>query len=115
GDKGRARVLARDAQLEPTLPALLSLLGAPVADPAWERLDPPRRRQRTLESVRHLLLRESQAQPLLLVFEDLHWIDGETQALLESLVDSLPASAVLVIASYRPEYSHGSGSQSYYR
>ena len=114
-DKVRARALALDAQLEPTLPALLSLLGAPVADPAWERLDPPRRRQRTLESVRHLLLRESQAQPLLLVFEDLHWIDSETQALLESLVDSLPASPLLVIASYRPEYSHGWGSKTYYR
>src|SRR5262249_56677034 len=72
-------------------------------------------RQRTLERGRHLLLRESQPQPLLLVFEDLHWIDGETQALLESLVDSLPASALLVIASYRPEYSHGWGSKTYYR
>ena len=114
-DKIRARVLALDAQLEPALPALFSLLGAPVADATWERLDPPRRRQRTLDGVRHLLLRESQAQPLLLVFEDLHWIDGETQALLDSLVESLPASRLLLIASYRPEYSHGWGSKTYYR
>src|SRR5262249_58245968 len=97
------------------LPVLLSLLGAPVVAAAWERLDPSRRRQRTLKSVRHLLLRESLAQPLLLVFEDLHWIDGETQALLDSLVDSLPASRLLLIASYRPEYSHGWGSKTYYR
>ena len=48
------------------------------------------RRQRTLDAVKRLLLRESQVQPLLVVFEDLHWIDAETQALLDGLVESLP-------------------------
>ena len=47
-------------------------------------LDPPQRRQQTLDAVKRLLLRESQVQPLLLVFEDLHWIDAETQALLDA-------------------------------
>src|SRR5437867_3560603 len=64
--KAHAKVLALDRQLEPVLPAVLSLLGVPVDDAAWERLDPPRRRQRTLDSVKHLLLRQSQAQPLIL-------------------------------------------------
>jgi class 3 adenylate cyclase/tetratricopeptide (TPR) repeat protein len=114
-DKVRSRVFALDPELEPALPALLSLVGAPVEDAGWERLDPPRRRQRTLEGVRHLLLRESQAQPLLLVFEDLHWIDAETQAVLDSLIESLPAARLLVIVSYRPEYQHGWGSKTYYR
>ena len=62
----------------------------PVEDPQWEALDPPQRRQRTLDAVKRLLLRESQVQPLLVVFEDLHWIDAETQAFLDSLVESLP-------------------------
>ncbi|HEV8228168.1 MAG TPA: adenylate/guanylate cyclase domain-containing protein [Methylomirabilota bacterium] len=113
--KVHAKVLALDRQLEPVLPAVLSLLGVPVDDAAWERLDPPRRRQRTLDSVKHLLLRQSQAQPLMLLFEDLHWIDTETQAWLDSLVESLPASPLLLIASYRPEYQHGWGSKTYYR
>jgi predicted ATPase len=61
-----------------------------------------------------VLLRESQVQPLLLVFEDLHWIDAETQALLDSLVESLPTTCVLLFVNYRPEYQHAWGSKTYY-
>ena len=82
--------------------------------PHWQALDPPQRRQRTLDAVKRLLLRESQEQPLLLVFEDLHWIDAETQALLDSLVESLPTARVLLLVNYRPEYQHGWGSKTYY-
>src|SRR3990170_8804257 len=70
----------------------LTLLDVPPEDPSWERLDPPQRRQRTLDGIKRLLLRESQVQPLLVMFEDLHWIDPETQALLDSLVESLPTA-----------------------
>ena len=86
------KLLALDRSLEPTLPALLALLDLPVEDAAWEMLDPEQRRQRTLDAVKRLLLRESQVQPLLLVFQDLHWIDSETQAVLDSLVESLPTA-----------------------
>jgi len=78
------------------------------------QLDPPQRRQRTLDAVKRLLLRESQVQPLLVVFEDLHWVDGETQALLDSLVESLPTARLLLLVNYRPEYQHGWGSKTYY-
>ena len=64
--------------------------------------------------MKRLLLRESQVQPLLLVFEDLHWIDAETQALLDSLVESLPTARLLLLVNYRPEYQHGWGSKTYY-
>jgi tetratricopeptide (TPR) repeat protein len=53
-------------------------------------------------------------QPLLLVFEDLHWIDTETQALLDSLAESLPTARLLLLVNYRPEYQHGWGSKTYY-
>ena len=56
------------------------------------------RRRRTLEALKRILLRESQVQPLLLVFEDLHWIDSETQALHDSLVESLPTARLLTKA-----------------
>ena len=65
-------------------------------------LDPLQRRQRTLDALKRVLLRESQVQPLLLVCEDLHWIDTETQALLDSLVDSLPTARLLLLVNYRP-------------
>ena len=62
-----------------------------------------------------MLLRESRSQPLLLVFEDLHWIDAQTQRLLDALVESLPTVPMLLAANYRPEYQHAWGSKSYYR
>ncbi len=109
------RVLGLDRALEPLLPPLLALLDVPVEDdPAWQNLDPPQRRQRTLDAVKRLLLRESQAQPLLVVFEDLHWIDGETQALLDSLVESLGSARLLLLVNYRPEYEHRWGSKTAY-
>jgi predicted ATPase len=61
-----------------------------------------------------VLLRKSQVQPLVLVFEDLHWIDAETQALLNSLVESLPTARLLLLVNYRPEYQHSWGSKTYY-
>jgi tetratricopeptide (TPR) repeat protein len=103
-----------DRALEPLLTPLLALLDVPVDDAAWEALDPPQRRQRTLEAVKRLLLRESQVQPLLVIFEDLHWIDSETQALFDSLIESLPTARVLLLVNYRPEYQHGRGGKTYY-
>jgi class 3 adenylate cyclase/tetratricopeptide (TPR) repeat protein len=113
-EKLTGKLLALDRALESTLPALLALLDMPVDDPQWRDLDPPQRRQRTLDAVKRLLLRESQAQPLLLVFEDLHWIDSETQALLDGLIESLPTARLLLLVNYRPEYQHGWGSKTYY-
>src|SRR5207237_8740065 len=97
-----------------TVPALLLLLDALPDDHPFLTLDPPQRRQRTLEGLKRVLLRESQVQPLLLVVEDLHWIDAEMQALLDSLVESLPTARFLLLANYRPEYQHGWGSKTYY-
>ena len=77
-------------------------------------LDPGQRRQRTLDAVKRLLLREAREQPLLLIFEDLHWIDGETQALLDGLVDSLGSARLLLLVNYRPEYQHAWGSKTSY-
>jgi tetratricopeptide (TPR) repeat protein len=108
------RVLGLDRALEPLLPPLLALLDVPVEDPVWQNLDPPQRRQRTLDAVKRLLLRESQVQPLLVVFEDLHWVDGETQALLDSLVESLGSASLLLLVNYRPEYEHRWGSKTAY-
>src|SRR5262249_15475975 len=108
------QVLTLDAALQDTIPALLGLLDALPEDSPFLTLDPPQRRQRTLEALKRLLLRESQVQPLLLVFEDLHWIDTETQALLDGLVESLPTARLLLLVNYRPEYQHGWGSKTYY-
>jgi class 3 adenylate cyclase/tetratricopeptide (TPR) repeat protein len=108
------RLLTLDPVLDSTLPALLSLLEVPVEDPHWQALDPSQRRQRTLDALKRLFLRESQEQPLVLVFENLHWIDAETQAFLDGLVESLPAARILMLVNYRPEYQHGWGHKTYF-
>jgi predicted ATPase len=113
-EKVTGKLLTLDKSLEPTLPAFLTLLDVAVEDELWQNLDPPQRRQRTLEAIKRLLLRESQVQPLVLVFEDLHWVDSETQAFLDSLIESLPTARLLLLVNYRTEYQHGWGSKTYY-
>jgi class 3 adenylate cyclase/tetratricopeptide (TPR) repeat protein len=95
-------------------PALLSLFEGSIEDPQWRALDPRQRRQQTMEAVRRLLLKESQAQRLCLVFEDLHWIDSETQAFLDTFIESLPTARVILLVNFRPEYRHHWGGKTYY-
>jgi class 3 adenylate cyclase/tetratricopeptide (TPR) repeat protein len=112
--KVTGQVLTLDATLQEMLPALLALLDVLPEDSPFLKLDPAPRRRRTIEALRRVLLRESQLQPLLLVFEDLHWIDSETQALLDSLVESLSTTRLLLLVNYRPEYEHGWNNKPYY-
>jgi tetratricopeptide (TPR) repeat protein len=112
--KVTGQVLTLDETLQDTIPALLSLLDVLPDNSPFRTLDPPQRRQHTLDALKRVLLRESQVQPLLLVFEDLHWIDSETQALLDTLIASLPTVPLLLLVNYRPEYQHGWGSKTYY-
>jgi len=112
--KVTGHVLTLDAALQDIIPTLLALLDVAPDDSPFLKLDPAQRRQHTLDALKRLLLRESQVQPLLLVFEGLHWIDAETQALLDNLVGSLPTACLLLLVNYRPEYQHSWGSKTYY-
>ena len=107
-------VLKLDETLQETIPAFLSLLDALPEDSPFLHLDPPRRRQHTLDALKRFVLRKSRVQPLILVLEDLHWTDTETQALLDSLVESLPTAQLLLLVNYRPEFQHGWGGKTYY-
>ena len=129
-------ILELDSTLKDTIPPILSLLNAlpdekttPVDQerdgPArmqdlgeivmrYNSMDPQQRRRHTLDALKRLFIRESQRQNLLVVFEDLHWIDYETQAFLDGLVDSLPMARLLLLVNYRPEYNHPWSEKSYY-
>src|SRR5262249_8471300 len=113
-EKVTGKLLTLDESLKSALPSLLALLDVPVADPSWQKLDPNHRRLRTLDGIKRLLLREAREQPLLLIFEDLHWIDSETQALLDNLIDALASSRILLLVDYRPQYEHRWSSRTYY-
>src|SRR2546425_5444142 len=103
-----------DRSLEDTLPYLLALLGGAEATVALQQMDPQIRKRRTLEAIKRLLVRESLNQPLIIIFEDLHWLDNETQAFLSLLSESVASARLLLLVNYRPEYRHGGGSKTYY-
>lgn len=113
-EKVTGKLLTLDKTFESHLPALLTLLDAATEDAEWQALHPTQRRSRTIEACKRLLFRESQVQPLILIFEDLHWIDGETQAFLDSVVDSLPTSRILLLVNFRTEYRSSWGARTYY-
>ena len=108
------KVLSLELALAPALSALLALLDVPNDDAQWRELDPQQKRRRTLETVKLLLLEESRRQPVVLVFEDLHWVDSETQAVLDTLVESVASYRVLLLVSHRPEYHPTWVGKSYY-
>jgi class 3 adenylate cyclase/predicted ATPase len=112
--KVTGQILTLDETLQETIPPLLSLLDTLPEDSPFRELDPQQRRRQTLDALKRILLRESQVQPLLVVLEDLHWIDAETQALLDDLIESLPTVRLMLLVNYRPEYRHSWGSKTYY-
>jgi class 3 adenylate cyclase/tetratricopeptide (TPR) repeat protein len=96
------------------IPLFLGALGMGVSDEAWNNLTPAERQSQMFAALKQLLIRESQQQPLCLMFEDLHWIDAETQTFLEMLLESVPAARVLLLVNYRPDYKHRWAGKSYF-
>jgi predicted ATPase/class 3 adenylate cyclase len=107
-------VAGLDPALDDTLPFLYHLLGAAELSSPIRQMDAGIRRRRTFDALKRLLLRESLRQPVVVVLEDLQWIDGETQAMLDVLVESIVSARVLLLVNYRPEYQHGWSRKTYY-
>ena len=100
------KVLTLDRRLEDALPFLFALLGVEETLGALVQTDAQVRRGRMLEAIKRILIRESLNQPLIVIFEDLHWIDDETQAFLNLLADSIGTARILMLVNYRPEHRH---------
>ena len=113
-EKVAGRVVALDRELEDGLPYLLSLLGHSEFVAALQQMDPHIRQQRSFDVIKRLLVRESLTQPVVLIFEDLQWLDEGTQAFLDTLSESLATAPMLLLVNYRPEYRHEWGSKTYY-
>ncbi len=113
-EKIGGKVLMLDRAQEDTLPYLFALLGIVEGENPLAQMDPNVRKRRTLDAIKRILLRESLNQPLMVIFEDLHWIDEETQALLNLLTDSIANAKILLLVNYRPEYSHQWNSKTIY-
>jgi class 3 adenylate cyclase len=113
-EKVAGRITILDRALEDALPCLFALLGIVEGDDPLAQIDAQTRKRRTQEAIRRILLRESLNQPMILIFEDLHWIDEQTQEFLNLLADSLANAKILLLVNYRPEYSHRWNSKTYY-
>ena len=113
-EKVEAKVRGLDPALAETLPYILSLLGIAGAGAQLAMMDAQIRRRRTLEAVKRIIIGESLKQPLVVIFEDLHWIDAETQELLDLLADSVASARILMLVNYRPEYHHEWGNRTCY-
>ena len=113
-EKINGKVLTLDRSLEDTLQYLYGLLGIADEDNQIAEINAQTRKHRALDAVKRILLRESLNQPLIVVFEDLHWIDSESQAFLNLLADSIGTARILFLVNYRPEYRHEWGNKTYY-
>jgi DNA-binding NtrC family response regulator/tetratricopeptide (TPR) repeat protein len=113
-DKIARRLALVDEALTRSLPAFLALFDVPVEDTGWQMLEPSVRRRQMLVGIKRLMLRESARQPLVLVFEDAHWVDSETRELLDEIAESVPVAHVLMLVTYRPEHQHGWTGWSFY-
>ena len=113
-EKIRVRIGALDAAISDILPYLWGLLGIQESPDPLAQMDPPIRRQRTLDAVKRIIVSESLNQPTVVIFEDLHWIDSETQALLDLLADIIAGARLLLLVNYRPEYRHEWSGRAHY-
>jgi class 3 adenylate cyclase/predicted ATPase len=113
-EKVAGKIAILDRSLEDTLPYLFSLLGIVEGDDPLAQMDGQIRKRRTLEAIKRILLRESLNQALMVIFEDLHWIDEQTQELLNLLANSIGTAKFLLLVNYRPEYRHEWGHKTYY-
>jgi class 3 adenylate cyclase/tetratricopeptide (TPR) repeat protein len=113
--KLKERILGLDPNLAHVIPPYQELLSLKVDDEEFAKLEPKQKREKTFEAMRDLLIRGSQDRPLVLVIEDLHWIDKTTEEFLGYMIGWLPKTRILLLLLYRPEYTHQWGSKSYYR
>ncbi|HLI81659.1 MAG TPA: adenylate/guanylate cyclase domain-containing protein [Candidatus Binataceae bacterium] len=113
-EKINGKIVTLDRSLEDALPYLYGLLGITDENSQIAEVEAQTRKRRALDAIKRILLRESLNQPLIVIFEDLHWIDEETQAFLNLLAESIGTARILLLVNYRPEYRHEWGHKTYY-
>jgi tetratricopeptide (TPR) repeat protein len=110
----RERVLSLDQKLDGIISPMQDILSLKVEDEDYLKLEPKQRREKVFEALRDLFIRESQERPLILVIEDLHWIDKTSEEFLDYLIGRLANVKVMLVMLYRPEYTHSWGNKSYF-
>jgi predicted ATPase/class 3 adenylate cyclase len=112
--KIKEKIETLDEKLVSGIPPIQALLTQEAEDESYSALDPRRKREKTFESLRDLFITESQNRPLMLVIEDVHWIDKSSEEFLDYLIGWIAKTRIMIVILYRPEYGHPWGSKSYY-
>jgi tetratricopeptide (TPR) repeat protein len=97
-----------------TLPYFLELLSVKDSGIDLIPMSPEARKDRIIEACRKIVLKGSEVRPLIMAFEDLHWLDKSSEDVLRNHLESIPGSRVLLIFTYRPEFVHTWGAKSYH-
>ncbi|MBW2634405.1 MAG: AAA family ATPase, partial [Deltaproteobacteria bacterium] len=112
--KLKTRLEDLDKELIPSLPAFRHFLSLPAGEPRWERLEPKEKRIKTFEAIRNFFIRLSQDTPLILVIDDLQWLDKTSEEFISYFIEWISNTQILLLLLYRPEYNHPWGSKSFY-
>jgi predicted ATPase/class 3 adenylate cyclase len=113
-EKVRASLTVLDSALADAAPYLWNLLAIQEEPDPLDQMAPQFKHQRTMDAIKRIIVRESLDQPVVMIFEDLHWIDVETQALLDLVAESIASARALMLVNYRPEYRHEWSNKSNY-
>jgi class 3 adenylate cyclase/tetratricopeptide (TPR) repeat protein len=97
-----------------TLPYFLELLSVKESGIEEMSLSPEARKDRIIEALKVIVLKGSEIRPLILAYEDLHWVDNSSEEVLKNILESIPGARVLLIFTYRPEFAHTWGGKSYH-
>jgi tetratricopeptide (TPR) repeat protein len=109
-ERGLESLGSRAAEIAPYVRYLLS---ADPGDVAVTKMDATERRGRIFQALHHLMLLIGRGRPVVLAIEDLHWIDGASEAYLKALIDGIAGARVLLVLTYRPTYTAPFGEHTY--
>jgi class 3 adenylate cyclase/tetratricopeptide (TPR) repeat protein len=87
--------------------ALCAVLDQPVTDPRWNALEPLLRRRVIIEAARDVVGKALSMRPTLLLLEDLHWIDSQSETAIEALMSLAADRPLLMLLTWRTEDSPG--------
>ncbi len=113
-DKLIAGVTGLDPDLLPSVPAFRHFLSIRAGDDQWETLEPREKREKIFESLRNLFIRISQDRPLVMVVDDIQWLDKTSEDFLGYFIDWISNTPVLLLLLYRQEYEHYWGDKPFY-
>ena len=104
-----------DKELTQSLPAFRHFFSLPAGEPHWEDLEPKKKQIKTFEAIRNFFIQLSQDSPLIIVIDDVQWLDKTSEEFVSYFIQWISNTRILLLLLYRPEYNHSWGSKSFYK